>query len=100
MPAKPKIAPPTKGPPRWTHVVGAIVAACAFLWGIFVYFNPKADAPKLPAAAVAAPTSSVNVEGAGNVGIGTMSGGSVSVETPAKTNASATSKGAALTPKK
>ena len=41
------------------------------------YFIPKPESPKLPVAAVPAPPPSVNVEGNGNIGVGSMSGGTI-----------------------
>ena len=72
-----KIAPAPSGAPRWTYAVGAIVGAAALLWGIVSYFIPKPEPPKAPVAAVPAPAPSVKVEGTGNIGVGTMSGGTL-----------------------
>ena len=77
MVAKPKTAPAPSGAPRWTYAVGAIVGAAALLWGIVSYFITKPEAPKAPVAAAPAPVPSVNVEGTGNVGVGSMSGGTL-----------------------
>ena len=82
MAAKPKIAPAPSGAPRWTYAVGAVVGAAALLWGIVSYFIPKPEAPKAPVAAVPAPAPSVNVEGTGNIGVGTMSGGTITQGAP------------------
>ena len=70
-------APASSGAPRWTYAVGAIVGAAALLWGIVSYFIPKPEPLKPPVAAVPAPAPSVNVEGTGNIGVGTMSGGTI-----------------------
>ena len=80
MAAKPKdakIAPAPSGAPRWTYAVGAVVGAAALLWGIVSYFIPKPEPPKPPVAAVPAPAPSVNVEGTGNIGVGSMTGGTI-----------------------
>ena len=77
MAAKPKIAPAASGAPRWTYAVGAIVGAAALLWGIVSYFIPKPEPPKPPVAAFPPPVPRVNVEGTGNIGVGTMSGGTI-----------------------
>ena len=80
MAAKPKdakIAPAPSGAPRWTDALGAIVGAAALLWGIVSYFIPKPEPPKLPVAVVPAPPPSVNVDGTGNIGVGSMSGGTI-----------------------
>ena len=79
MAAKPKdakIAPAPSGAPRWTYALGAIVGAAALLWGIVSYFIPKPEPPKLPVAVVPAPPS-VNVDGTGNIGVGSMTGGTI-----------------------
>lgn len=71
------------GPPRWTYVVGSIVAAGGLLWGMVSYFIPKPESQK-PAAAITTPSpASVSVSGSGSVGVGTMSGGQITVGTPA-----------------
>jgi hypothetical protein len=71
MTGKPKGA--QDGPPRWTYVAGAVVAVGGLGWGIVSYFIPKPEAAK-PAAAPA-----VVVSGSRSVGVGTMSGGRISV---------------------
>ena len=86
MAAKPKdakIAPAPSGAPRWTYAVGAIVGAAALLWGIMSYFIPKPESPKAPVAAVPAPAPSVNVDGTGNIGVGSMTGGTITQGAPA-----------------
>ena len=83
MVAKPKIAPAPSGAPRWTYAVGAIVGAAALLWGIVSYFIPKPEPPNAPVAVVPPPPPSVNVEGTGNIGVGTMSGGTITQGAPA-----------------
>ena len=85
MAAKPKvakIAPAPSGAPRWTYAVGAIVGAAALLWGIVSYFIPKPEPPKPPVAAVPAPAPSVNVDGTGNIGVGSMTGGTITQVAP------------------
>ena len=77
MVAKPKIAPAPSGAPPWTYKLAAFVGAAALLWAIVSYFIPKPEPPKLPVAAVPAPVPSVNVEGTGNIGVGSMSGGTL-----------------------
>ena len=80
MAAKPKVAktaPAPSGAQRWTYAVGAIVGAATLLWAIVSHFIPKPEPPKLPVAAAPAPVPSVNVEGTGNIGVGTMSGGTI-----------------------
>lgn len=78
MTSKKKV--PVSGAPRWTYVAGAIVSIGTLLLGIATYVNSKPE-PSRPATR---PIPSVSVSGAGNVGIGTMSGGTVSVGVPTK----------------
>lgn len=104
MSAKPKIAPAASGAPRWTYAVGAIVGVIALVWAIISFFIPKPEPPKPPVVAAPAPApsppaTSVTVEGTGNVGIGTMSGGSINVGAPPKADAPAAPPGAASKPK-
>jgi hypothetical protein len=76
------------GPPRWTYVAGSIVAIGGLVWGVVSYFIPKPELPKAPAT-VSAP--GVTVSGNGSVGVGTMSGGQISVGAPATQPTAATS---------
>ena len=80
MAAKPKVAktaPAPSGAQRWTYAVGAIVGAATLLWAIVSHFIPKSEPPKAPVAVVPAPPPSVNVDGTGNIGVGSMSGGTI-----------------------
>jgi len=69
-----------EGAPRWTYWAAAVVAAGGLLWGIVSYFIPK---PQLSKSAATASAPTVSVSGQDNVGVGTMSGGQISVGTPA-----------------
>ena len=95
MAAKPKvakIAPAPSGAPRWTYAVGAVVGAAALLGGIVSYFIPKPEPPKPPVAAVPAPVPSVNVDGAGSIGVGSMTGGTITQGAPPVGEAAKTKK--------
>ena len=86
MAAKPKVAktaPAPSGAQRWTYAVGAIVGAATLLWAIVSHFIPKSEPPKAPVAAVPAPARSVTVDGAGNIGVGSMTGGTITQGAPA-----------------
>ncbi len=87
-------AKPESGPPRWTYVLGAIVAAAGMLWGVVSFFIPKSEIarPDLHTPAPAPPVS-VTVPGSGSVGVGIMSGGSIAVgaTTPASSASDAAS---------
>jgi hypothetical protein len=65
-----------EGPPRWTYIVAALVAAGGLLWGMISFFIPKPDPPKpsIGATPPATPPPNVNVtvSGSGNVGVGTI----------------------------
>jgi hypothetical protein len=83
-----KKSPPNdarEGQPRWTYAVAAIVAAVGLVWGIISYFIPKPEPQKPPMTVTAPLTSGVNVTGSGNVGVGTMSGGTINVPGTAPT---------------
>ena len=95
MAAKPKVAktaPAPSGAQRWTYAVGAIVGAATLLWAIVSHFIPKSEPPKAPVAAVPAPVPSVNVEGTGNIGVGSMSGGTITQGAAAGGDAAKTKK--------
>ncbi len=68
------------GVPRWLSVAasGAIVAGAA--WAIVSFFLPKPGAVSPPSGAA---STAVTVSGNGSVGVGTMSGGQISVGAPA-----------------
>lgn len=68
----------TEHPPRWSYVVAAIVAVVGMVWGVVSYFIPKAESPQ----STAEPRTTVTVTGTDNVGVGTMSGGSISKGSP------------------
>jgi|GEM_PF-5123515 len=74
-------------PPRWTYTVAAIVSIVALGWTIVSYFIPPKPKPEKPVAA-APPTvspqgaGSVTVDGSGSVGVGNMSGGSITLGVP------------------
>lgn len=80
-----------EGAPRWTYVAGSTVAVAGLIWGIASYFIPRPEPTK---AAVAAPSPTVSVSGAGNVGLGSMSGGHISLGVPAAPTTLAPSKAA------
>lgn len=80
MAARPDDAKP--GPPRWTYVAASIVAIAGLLWSIVAHFLPKPESQR-PTPAAVPPSPSVNVSGSGNVGVGSMSGGQISVGAPA-----------------
>ena len=65
------------GAPRWTYVAGVIVAIAGLGWTVVSYFIAKPEAQPKPPAALTAPA--VSVSGNGSVGVGTMSGGQISV---------------------
>ena len=95
MAAKPKVAktaPAPSGAPRWPYGLTAFVAAAGLLWAIVSHFIPKPEPPKPPVAALPAPAPSVNVEGTGNIGVGTMSGGTLTQGAPAGGEAAKTKK--------
>lgn len=71
-----------EGQPRWTHTVGLIVAIGTLVWSITSHFIPKPE-PQVPRPTAVTPAPSVSVSGLGNVGVGTMSGGQISVGIPA-----------------
>ena len=68
--------PAKDGVTRWTYWVAAIVAIGGLLWGIVSYFIPKPDLAKT---AINPASPSVTVSGQGSVGVGTMSGGQISL---------------------
>ena len=70
----------SSGPPRWTYAVAAIVGAAGLIWTIVSTFLPKSEPQR--------PTPSVSVSGTGSVGVGTMSGGEISVGAPPPSAAS------------
>lgn len=76
------------GAPRWTYIVGTLVAVAGLVWGI-VSFVLAARAQNRPTATTAAP---VSVSGTGNVAVGTMSGGSITVGAPQKADGSEASR--------
>ena len=70
------------GPPRWTYIAAPIVAIVALAWSITSHFIPKPE-PQVTRPTAVTPAPSVSVSGSGNVGVGTMSGGQISVGIPA-----------------
>ena len=88
MSTRPRPNGAKEGPPRWTYIAGAVVAIGGLAWGIVGYFIPKPEFPKAPST-VSAP--GVNVSGNGSVGVGTMSGGQVSLGASVAQPAAATS---------
>lgn len=71
-----------EGQPRWTHIALSIVAIVGLVWDIASDFIPKPE-PQVHKPAAVTPAPSVSVSGSGNVGVGTMSGGQISVGIPA-----------------
>ena len=67
--------PADSGAPKWTYVVATLVAVGTLVWAVASHFIPKAEESK-PAGAGG---TSVTVSGSGNVAVGTMSGGQISV---------------------
>ena len=76
MEHKPKRNATKDGPPRWTYATGALVAIGTLVWGVVSHFVPPNE-PPTPASTPAVPA--VSVSGTGNVGIGTMTGGQITV---------------------
>jgi hypothetical protein len=81
--SKSKPQPPSpSGAPRWTYGLAAIVGAAGLIWAIVSHFVPKVEPAKPAQTTIATPTPAapaVTVSGSGSVGVGTMSGGSISV---------------------
>ena len=80
--------PPSSGAPQWTYIVGAIGVIGTLIWAIASHFIPKAETPPAkpvaPASAPAAPAPAISVSGSGNATVvGSMTGGSISVNAPA-----------------
>ena len=70
---------PKDGAPRWTYTAAAVVAIGTLAWAIFTYLMPKSPLMNAPDVASA---PKVTVSGTGNVGVGTMSGGQISLRGP------------------
>lgn len=90
MATKTNAAKAKTGQPRWTYVLGALVATGTLVWAITSHFIPKAEPTPRPtptATPPAAPTTTVTVTGSGSVGVGTMSGGEIKVGAPPPTPA-------------
>jgi hypothetical protein len=92
MVTKPQQKSNPEGAPRWTSVVGAIVAIGGLALGVFSYLAPKPETKLAQQPAISASGPVVNVSGSSNVGIGTMTGGQVSIGTPGPSSASLPSK--------
>lgn len=75
MVRRPKPKESNGGTPRWSYVVGSIVAVAGLVWAIISYFVPKPE--PLKPSPVPTPQS-VNVSGNGSIGVGTMTGGKIS----------------------
>ena len=71
------------GAPQWTYIVAAIGVIGTLIWTITSHFIPKPEAAPAKPPAVSAPAPAVTVSGSGNVGVSTMSGGSIHVNAPA-----------------
>ena len=78
------------GAPRWTYMLGSLVGAAGLLWGIVSYFISNPESGKVGSAA-SVPKPAVTVSGSGSVGVGTMSGGQISLGSALPTPASAAS---------
>jgi hypothetical protein len=65
----------TSEPPRWTYVVGSVLAIVGMAWAILTYFLPKPATDKSPTRS----DVQVSVSGSGSVGVGEMKGGQIIV---------------------
>ena len=88
--AKNTLVEAKEGAPRWTYVAGAAVGVVGLIWAIVSHFISIPEPSKSP---IAEPSTNINVVGNGSVGFRDMTGGVLTVGTPASSS-SAPSKAA------